>query len=86
MYGRSHDCQLTCDSALCVQVSRELLAARLLYRQEDLTVGETLGEGAFGLVCKGSLVLSSSTISVAVKTIKGKRKKLPTGRGGEGWG
>lgn len=77
---RSHDLQLTFDLALCLQVSCELLASHLLYRQEDLTVGETLGEGAFGVVCKGSLLVNGKAMSVAVKAIKG-------GRGeGEGWG
>ena len=57
-------------------MSDELSAARLLYCTEDLTVGERLGEGAFGVVCKGDLVLNSSTILVAIKSIKGGRKEL----------
>ena len=61
-------------------MSCELLASHLLYRQEDLTVGETLGEGAFGIVCKGALLVNGKAMSVAVKAIKGGRGK------GEGWG
>lgn len=61
-------------------MSCELLASHLLYQQEDLTIGETLGEGAFGVVCKGTLLVNGNEISVAVKAIKGGRGKR------EGWG
>ena len=61
---------------LYLQVSSELAAVRLLYRTEDLTVGEKLGEGAFGVVCKGDLLVNGRVIPVAVKSIKGERKEL----------
>ena len=58
-------------SLLCVQVSAEMKPLGLLYEDKQLELGESLGEGSFGVVYSGRLAVKGKALQVAAKTIKG---------------
>ena len=54
------------------KVEAEFLSTGLLYQWDQLEIKEVLGEGAFGIVYKGTLKCGSSQPKeVAVKSLKG---------------